>query len=76
MITFVPINNPRTVDGGWEDGTYGCHNCQKITSAYIGIEFSFCGMHLAMIKLCKGCLIKGEDLINGLILDQSKTRVK
>jgi hypothetical protein len=69
-IQFVPIDNPRTPDGSWEDDEYGCHKCGCITSAYIGIEFRILGEPMIIIKLCKGCFGEGEKIINKLILDQ------
>jgi hypothetical protein len=66
------VSNPRTSDGKWENMT-GCHCCGEISSAYLAIDIYQNSSRIAKnIKLCKGCLNKGENLIDEKILQFSK----
>jgi len=67
-VDLSSIKNPRTPDGKWKDMN-GCHGCGKISSAYIMLDiYQNHSLIATNIKLCKGCLCKGEDLIDKTIL--------
>jgi len=71
-IKMRAISNRRTPDGKWED-MRGCHGCGEVSSAYLVINIYQNSSRIAKnIKLCKGCLVKGENLINEKILQFSK----
>ncbi len=56
-MNFMPINDPRTKDGGF--GDYVCHRCGVKSTAYIKIQNTV---------LCKGCLLDGVDVIDRTML--------
>jgi len=71
-VIFSSVKNPRTEDGQWED-MKGCHGCGKVSSAYIRLDiYDKHSLICKGIKICKGCLNKGENLIDEKILRLSK----
>ncbi len=68
---FTGINNPRTKDGGFTDIACDCCGCKA--SAYLNLEID-----MVACIICKGCLLKGVDIINDTILQDSieKRRLK
>jgi len=72
IVEFSPIKNSRTADGKWVD-MKGCHRCGKISSAYVQLDiYQNHSLIATNIKLCKGCLCKGEEIIDKTILSQTK----
>lgn len=74
-VEIKALSNPRTPEGGWKD-MRPCPCCGSISSAYVLINvYKDNCLVFKNIRLCKGCLIKGENLIDKAILDQTKTRI-
>jgi len=75
-VTFRAVGNPRTPDGKWES-MIGCDSCGNVASAYFVMHIYQDHYRICRnIKLCKGCLCKGEDLIDKEILKQCSQRVE
>jgi len=68
MINLIPISNPRTEEGGWENEDLGCDTCGSIVSAYVEIEIELIDDFSITIQMCKGCLDKGQKIIDKEIL--------
>ncbi len=69
MFKLIPIPNPRTKEGGWEDEDLGCDLCGSLVSAYVGLEIELVDDFVITIKMCKGCLDDGQKIINKELLD-------
>ena len=69
QVIMHAVPNPRK-GYEWEDMT-GCHMCGEISSAYVRLDVYQDHSRIAKnIRICKGCLCKGEELINHEILKQ------
>ncbi len=65
-IEFKGISNPRQ---GYDFGPAWCTKCGNNTTAFLEIR-----TWKEKMLLCKGCLMKGEDIINKTILSQCRRR--
>ena len=63
FMEFTEINNPRKEDGDF--GDHSCNKCNGKSPAYLKIDFNYVNLS---IKLCKGCLLEGVDIIDETIL--------
>lgn len=69
-ICFREISNPRKGDG-WQCNDIKCDKCGTITNAYVSIIITADYWKiLHSIVLCKGCLLKGVDLIDETVIRQ------
>lgn len=68
-IEFSDVSNPRHGNGWKYD--LKCSKCGVVSNAYIkvGLVYNKCLIVHPLI-LCKGCLLKGVDLINETIIKQ------
>jgi len=64
-IEFKGISNPRI---GYDFGPVKCDKCRCDSNAFLEIKIA----PKIKIVLCKGCLVKGEDVINKTVLSQCK----
>lgn len=77
FVDLVPINNPRTSEGGWEDEKNGCELCGAISSVYIDVHDNWWEFPAPIrLRLCLGCIHKAIDEAHKLILKQCEKRVE
>jgi hypothetical protein len=68
---YIPVNNPRTEDGGF--GPWRCGACGVSSPAFVRMI-----IRNEKLLICKGCLEKGIKIINKTILEDAvhKGRLK
>lgn len=70
QIDFKEVSNPREGDG-WKYKILKCSKCGVVTNGYIKVTISNECVIVHPFFLCKGCLLKGVDLIDETVLKQS-----